>query len=102
MCQQIRLRSDEKAPLTPVDLKMAIVKPLGIQWMINLYNYMTKRPDIIQNGFCKCGISKGVCELYTPILWLPECSYRICIVTMQHSALFLSSLLCLAFAYSFS
>ena len=59
MCQQIRQRSNEKTPLVPVDLKMAIVKPLGIKWMLNLYNYMTRRPDIIQNGFRKCGITES-------------------------------------------
>ena len=31
ICQEIRLRSDEKQPLVPVDLKMSIVKPLGVQ-----------------------------------------------------------------------
>lgn len=56
MCQQMRLRSDEKQPLVPVDLKMSIVKPLGVQWMLNVYKYMTSRPDIIKNGFRKCGI----------------------------------------------
>ena len=56
MCQQMRLRPDEKTPLVPVDLKMSIVKPLGIQWMFNVYKYMTSRPDIIKNVFHKCGI----------------------------------------------
>jgi len=56
MCQQMRIRSDEKTPLVPIDLKMSIVKPLGVQWMLNMYKYITSRPDIIKNGFCKCGI----------------------------------------------
>ena len=55
MWQQMRLRSDEKQP---VDLKMSIMKPLGVQWMLNVYKYMTGRPDIVKNGFRKCGIKK--------------------------------------------
>ena len=55
MCQQMRLHSYEKQPLVTVDLKMSIVKPLGVQWMLNVYKYMTSRPDIIKNGFHKCG-----------------------------------------------
>ena len=37
VCQQMRLRSDEKQPFVPVDLKMSIMKPLGVQWMLNVY-----------------------------------------------------------------
>lgn len=34
MCQQIRLCSDDNTSLTPVDLKMVIVKPLTIKLML--------------------------------------------------------------------
>jgi len=37
MCQQIRLCSNEKQQLLSVDLKMSIVKPLEVQWMLNAY-----------------------------------------------------------------
>ena len=56
MCQEMRLRSDEKQSLVPVDLKKSIMKPLGVQWMLNVYKYMTSRPDIVKNGFRKCMI----------------------------------------------
>ena len=58
MWQQMRLHSDEKQPLVPVDLKMSIMKPIGVQWMLNVYKYMTSRLDNVKNGFCKCGIKK--------------------------------------------
>ena len=32
-------------------LRMSVVKPLGLQWMIGLYDYLKSKPDIIQNGF---------------------------------------------------
>ena len=35
----------------PIDLRMSVVKPLGLQWMIGLYDYLKSKPDIIQNGF---------------------------------------------------
>ena len=34
-----------------IDLRMSVVKPLGLQWMIGLYDYLKSKPDIIQNGF---------------------------------------------------
>ena len=36
---------------TPVDLRMSVVKPLGLQWMIGLHDYLKSKPDIIRNGF---------------------------------------------------
>ena len=62
-CQQIRLHSDEKQPLVPVDLKMSIMKPLGVQWMLNLYKYMISRSDIVKNDFRKCGIKNDLALL---------------------------------------
>ena len=39
-----------------VDLKLSIVKPMGAQWLIELYDYMLQKPDLIINGFRGSGI----------------------------------------------
>ena len=52
ICQQ--LHHDEG--IVPVDLRLSIVKPLGAQWMIKLFDYFKARPDIIRNGFEGAGI----------------------------------------------
>ena len=44
--------------MKPVDLKLSIVKPLGAQWMIELYNHLKSHPEIIQNGFRAAGITE--------------------------------------------
>ena len=36
---------------TGVDLKMSVVKPLGAEWLIDLYNYLLSKPEIIVSGF---------------------------------------------------
>ena len=39
-----------------VDLKMSIMKPLGVQWRVELYDYLLGKPEIIVNGFQGSGI----------------------------------------------
>ena len=34
-----------------IDLRMSVVKPLGLQWMISLHDYLRGKPEIIQNDF---------------------------------------------------
>ena len=41
----------------PVDLKLSVMKPLGVQWMIKLFDYLKLNLDIIQNGFKGVGIT---------------------------------------------
>ena len=48
------LKGDEYEPT--VDLQMSVVKSLGAQWLIEMYDYMKSRPDIISNGFRDAGI----------------------------------------------
>ena len=46
----------KKNPAEVVDLKLSIVKPLGAQWLIELYNYMLQKPEFVINGFRGAGI----------------------------------------------
>lgn len=48
------LRGDEYE--RTVDLGMSVVKPLGAQWLIEMYDYTKSRPFIISNGFRSAGI----------------------------------------------
>ena len=44
----------------PVDLRLSVVKPLGAQWMMKLYDYLKSKPEIIENGFRAVGINCGL------------------------------------------
>jgi len=39
-----------------VNLALNIVKPLGVQWLHDLYDYMLARPEIVINGFRRAGL----------------------------------------------
>ena len=55
--EEIYKQLDQKEGISPVDLRLSIVKPLGAQWMIKLYDYVKSKPDIIKNGFRGAGIA---------------------------------------------
>ena len=40
----------------PVDLCLRVVKPLGAKWLVDMYDYMKTKPEIIRNGFKEIGI----------------------------------------------
>ena len=54
ICQQLH---EPPTQVDPVDLRLSIVKPLGAQWMMKVYDYMKSNPEIIQNGFKGAGIT---------------------------------------------
>jgi len=37
--------------MDPKELRLTIMKPLGAQWMISLYEHFKSHPEIIQNWF---------------------------------------------------
>ena len=43
-------------PAKSIYLRLSIVKPLGAQWMIGLYDYFKSKPQIAKNGFKEAGI----------------------------------------------
>ena len=47
VCSQFRGDSEK----SPFDTRLSVVKPLGTQWMISLYEHFKGKPDIICNGF---------------------------------------------------
>jgi len=55
-----QLKRGEGVSVQPVDLSLAVVKPLGARWMMRFFDYMKQNPSIIKNGFIKAGISSEV------------------------------------------
>lgn len=47
ICRQFQGLQSKEA----VDLRLAVVKPLGARRMISLYEYFKSKPEIIQHGF---------------------------------------------------
>ena len=43
-------------PRQPVDLHLSVVKPLGAKWLVDLFDYIKTKPEIIRNGFKEAGI----------------------------------------------
>ena len=51
-----QLQQGSDVTVQPVDLRMSVVKPLDAKWMIEFYDYMKTKPDIIRNGFSHSGL----------------------------------------------
>ena len=54
---RIMAQQESEQDIQPVDLRLSIVKPIGAQWMIELYDYLKGNPSIITHGFKYVGIS---------------------------------------------
>jgi len=57
--KKIFIQLDERGGLliTPLlILRLSVIKPIGAQWMIELYYYLKDHPQIIINGFKEVGI----------------------------------------------
>ena len=52
VCAQL----EGKLPKQQVDLRLNVVKPLGAKWMVELFDYIKSKPDVISNGFKKSRI----------------------------------------------
>ena len=47
---------NEESEITPVDLKMSTMKPLGARWLVSLYDYISGNQSIVVNGFKAAGL----------------------------------------------
>ena len=52
VCPQL----DGKLEREAIDLRLSAMKPLGAKWVIELYDYLKGKPDIIMNAFRESGI----------------------------------------------
>ena len=55
---QVCAQFQQKCKKEPVDLQASVVKLLGAQWMVELYDYFKGKPDIIRNGFMAAALLK--------------------------------------------
>ena len=42
--------------LQPVPMQLSIMKPIGAKWMMDLYDYIKSKPELVINGFRNVGI----------------------------------------------
>lgn len=54
--EQVQEQLNEENEVTPVDLKMSTMKPLGARWLVSLHDYITGNQSIIVNGFKAAGL----------------------------------------------
>ena len=52
---QLRAGTSSSA-LQPVPMQLSIMKPIGAKWMMNLYDYIKSKPELVINGFRNVGI----------------------------------------------
>ena len=55
-----RLSNSTAEETTAIDFKLTTMKPLIMNWMIQLFDYLSTNPSIIQNGFKAAGITESV------------------------------------------
>ena len=53
--QQVVAQKRGEKQVEPVDLRISMMKPLGAQWMVELFNYFKAKSSIICNGFKAAG-----------------------------------------------
>ena len=54
--EQVQDQLKEENEITPVDLKMSTMKPLGARWLVSLHDYITENQSIVVNGFKAAGL----------------------------------------------
>ena len=55
--KEIALQKNGEKPNEPVDLCLSKIKPLGAQWLLELYDHFKANPSVIVNGFKATGIT---------------------------------------------
>ena len=53
---QVQHQLDEGEEISPVDLRMSTMKPLGARWLVSLYDYLKENSSIVENGFKAAGL----------------------------------------------
>lgn len=47
---------DGATQVSPIDLRMSTMKPLGARWLVSLYDYIKEHNSLVVNGFKAVGI----------------------------------------------
>ena len=48
---EVEKRLGHSEETVPIDLKMSTMKPLGAQWLVSLFDYISSNRSLILNGF---------------------------------------------------
>uniref|UniRef100_A0A1X7TQY0 DDE-1 domain-containing protein n=1 Tax=Amphimedon queenslandica TaxID=400682 RepID=A0A1X7TQY0_AMPQE len=54
--EKVAMQMKDAGSMTPINLKLSEMKPIGARWMMELYDYFKAKPEIIINGFKAAGI----------------------------------------------
>lgn len=57
---QKQIQQSPSSSLTPVDIRLSTIKPVHAKWLIEDYDYIKSRPEIIINGFKAAGILEKI------------------------------------------
>ena len=57
VCSQMEQSSKPQLSQCSVDLSLSSLKPLGVKWLISMFDYFKEKNDIITNGFIKAGVN---------------------------------------------
>ena len=60
---QKQLKTTSEEDIKPVDLRLAIMKPLSAKWFIDVVEEIGQRKELITNGFHNAGITDAVKDL---------------------------------------
>ena len=55
--QLVAAQKRGEKPVEPVDLRLSMMKPLGAQWMVELFDHFKAKSSVICNGFKAAGIT---------------------------------------------
>ena len=58
--EQVVKQEEETKVLKPVAFPMKIMKLLGAKWLIEFYDYVVGKPEIVKNGFKAAGITDAL------------------------------------------
>ena len=55
-----QLQSDCNGSIVQVDMRVVVMKELGVKWLTELHDHFTGRPEILVNGFKEAGIVEAL------------------------------------------
>lgn len=55
--EQVASQLKDNKGTQSVDMRMSIMKPIGAQWLLSMFDHFKQRPDIIRNGFNRSEIT---------------------------------------------
>ena len=53
----LQAQSEGTGTDTSVDLKLSVIKPIAAGWIVSLYDYIKRKPELVKNGFKEAGIT---------------------------------------------